>query len=146
MNSCVRTAGRIALGGLAAALFVAVVHAQSILGKPSPANHFIETPAGWVHPKTPWGDPDLEGMWPISYVGTVPLERCAGGFRGRGNAPPCDLNKAWLTDDEDNRVLELMKQEEKDLSRKLVAENRWAATLKRIRAGSLLDRIRRALY
>jgi hypothetical protein len=95
-----RTLGRIALGGLAAAVFITVAHAQSILGQPSPANHFIETPAGWVHPKTPWGDPDLEGMWPISYVGTVPLERCAGGFRGRGNAPPCDLNQAWHSEEE----------------------------------------------
>ena len=70
--------------------------------KPSEANHFIETPAGWTHPKTPWGDPDLQGMWPISFVGSVPLERCAGGFgRGRGTPPPpCDLNKAFLTEEE----------------------------------------------
>ncbi len=52
----------------------------------------------------------------------------------------------WLTEDEDIRVLELMKHEEQGLSRKLAAENRWAATLKRMRSGSLLDRIRRALY
>jgi hypothetical protein len=41
-------------------------------------------------------------MWPISFVGSVPLERCAGGFgRGRGTAsPPCDPDKAFLTEAE----------------------------------------------
>jgi hypothetical protein len=22
--------------------------------------------AGWTHPRTPWGDPDLSGRWPIT--------------------------------------------------------------------------------
>jgi hypothetical protein len=61
---------------------------------------FIGTPAGWVQPKTHWGDPDLQGIWPISYVGTVPLERCVGGGGGRGGATPCDPHKAFLTEEE----------------------------------------------
>src|SRR4051794_38112526 len=88
-----------------AALFAASLHAQAAKGtsgtKAGEENFFIESPAGWAQPKTPWGDPDLQGMWPISYVGSVPLERCAGGGgRGRAGAPPCDLNKAFLTDEE----------------------------------------------
>ena len=47
------------LGLTATAVFVATTHGQSILGPPNEANHFIETPKGWVHPKTPWGEPDL---------------------------------------------------------------------------------------
>jgi hypothetical protein len=84
-----------------AALFIVVVNAQSPVGPPSEANHFIGTPTGWTQPKTPWGDPDLQGMWPISFVGSVPLERCEGG-RGRGGAPPppCDQHKAFLTEAE----------------------------------------------
>jgi hypothetical protein len=35
-----------------------------------------------------------------------------------------------LDDDEDTRVLELMKREEADLQRKLLAEDKWTATLK----------------
>jgi hypothetical protein len=31
--------------------------------------------AEWKHPKTPWGDPDLQGTWPISHLMSVPLER-----------------------------------------------------------------------
>src|ERR1043166_157996 len=96
-----RMARRMTFGALAAALFVVTVHAQSPGAAASEANHFIATPKGWVHPKTSWGDPDLQGMWPISFVGSVPLERCAGGGgRGGNNAPPCDPNKAFLTEAE----------------------------------------------
>lgn len=31
--------------------------------------------AGWTHPRTPWGDPDLQGTWPISHLMSVPLQR-----------------------------------------------------------------------
>jgi hypothetical protein len=104
MHSILRGGSRALLYPFAATLFVAVVHAQSVLGPPNEANHFIATPTGWTQPKTPWGDPDIQGMWPISFVGSVPLERCAGGG-GRGGAgspppPPCDMNKAFLTDTE----------------------------------------------
>src|SRR5690606_38363425 len=30
---------------------------------------------GWEHPKTPWGDPDLQGMWPVNHMTGVPLVR-----------------------------------------------------------------------
>lgn len=29
----------------------------------------------WAHPKTAWGDPDLQGMWPVNHMTGVPLER-----------------------------------------------------------------------
>jgi hypothetical protein len=31
--------------------------------------------AEWKHPKTPWGDPDLRGMWPVAHLISVPLQR-----------------------------------------------------------------------
>ncbi len=67
---------------------------------PNADNFFIGTPAGWVQPKTPWGDPDLQGIYPENFVGSVPFQRCFGGGRGRGNAAPCDPNKAFLTEEE----------------------------------------------
>jgi hypothetical protein len=103
MNQMLQLAFRLVLGSLVATLLVATTSGQSGQGqKASEANHFIETPAGWTHPKTPWGDPDIQGMWPISFVGSVPLERCAGGFgRGRGTPPPpCDLNKVFVSEQE----------------------------------------------
>jgi Zn-finger nucleic acid-binding protein len=48
----------------------------------------------------------------------------------------------WLEADEDKRVLELMKEEEKNLGRKVLAEDRFAAHLQYLRSGSFLDRIR----
>src|ERR1700756_3527598 len=48
----------------------------------------------------------------------------------------------WLTADEDKRVLELMKIEEKNLGRSVLAEDRFAAHLRYIRSGSFMDRLR----
>jgi hypothetical protein len=109
---------RLGLSLCAAALFVVTAQAQikptgdHVRGKPSEANHFIETPAGWTHPRTAWGEPDLEGTWPIP-AGVNLVRSCPrGGGAGRGGrgaapapapaapAPPCDLNQAWLSDEE----------------------------------------------
>jgi Zn-finger nucleic acid-binding protein len=48
----------------------------------------------------------------------------------------------WLDADEDKRVLELMRDEEKNLGRKVLAEDRFAAHLRYLRSGSFLDRMR----
>ncbi len=48
----------------------------------------------------------------------------------------------WLADDEDTRVLELMKREEADLQRKLLAEDRWSATLRHMRSRSFFGKLR----
>ncbi len=48
----------------------------------------------------------------------------------------------WLEDNEDTRVLELMKKEEADLQRKLLAEDRWAATLRHMYSRSFFGRLR----
>jgi Zn-finger nucleic acid-binding protein len=48
----------------------------------------------------------------------------------------------WLNDGEDKRVLELMRQEETELRRKVLAEDDWASRLQRLRAGSFLDKVR----
>ena len=48
----------------------------------------------------------------------------------------------WLDAGEDKRVLELMKQEEAGLERKVLAEDKWASQLRRLRSGSFLDKLR----
>jgi hypothetical protein len=30
---------------------------------------------GWTHPKTPWGEPDLQGVWPLNHLIGTPLQR-----------------------------------------------------------------------
>lgn len=116
---------RFLTAGAAAGLFVGVVSAQapnkfdfsaSPGVAPSEKNLFIETPKGWAHPKTAWGDPDLEGTWPIP-AGINLVRTCPrGGGPGRGGAqpaagapapaagapaaPPCNLNEAFLSEEE----------------------------------------------
>src|SRR5438128_4374297 len=61
--------------------FVTAPQGQSMLGPPSEANHFIATPSGWVHPKTPWGEPDIQATLNMMQAAGVPLQRCAPGGR-----------------------------------------------------------------
>ena len=86
------------LRAAAVAILVVTAQGQSILGPPSEANHFIGTPKGWVHPKTPWGEPDIQANLNMMQAAGVPLERCANATRFGG--PPCDMNKAWWTEEE----------------------------------------------
>jgi hypothetical protein len=32
----------------------------------------------WTHPMTPWGDPDLSGVWPITHLNGTPVQRPEG--------------------------------------------------------------------
>lgn len=48
----------------------------------------------------------------------------------------------WLTEDEDTRVLELMKNEEREMRHKLGAEERWASVMKQMRSHSFLSKWR----
>jgi Zn-finger nucleic acid-binding protein len=52
----------------------------------------------------------------------------------------------WLTADEDKRVLELMKKEEKNLGRKVLAEDRWAAHMRYLQSGSFMDELNDLLH
>ena len=98
MQRILRTTRAVLLGAALAAGFVVTPQGQSILGPPSEANHFIETPKGWVHPKTPWGEPDIQANLNMMQAAGIPLERCANATRFGG--PPCDMNKAWWTEEE----------------------------------------------
>jgi len=98
MHGIQPTMRAVLLGALAAAAFAVTPHGQTVLGPPSEANHFIETPKGWVHPKTPWGEPDIQANLNMMQAAGVPLERCANATRFGG--PPCDMNKAFWTEEE----------------------------------------------
>ncbi len=55
--------------------FLAVsVMAASILSGCGAVAH-AAAKSKWVQPRTPWGDPDLEGTWPVSGLMSVPLQR-----------------------------------------------------------------------
>jgi hypothetical protein len=122
MHPNTSTTRSVLLGAGATVLFTATAHAQindSIRGAPSEANHFIETPAGWAHPKTPWGEPDIEANLNMMQAAGVPLERCASSYRP--GAPPCDMNKKFLTEEEYNQRVEEARGRP-DRSRQLLAQ------------------------
>src|SRR5262245_66672261 len=59
-------------------------------GTPAPplvitAYNGAPAPANWTAPKTPWGEPDLQGVW-SSDDATFPVSRPQAG-QGRGGAP-----------------------------------------------------------
>src|SRR5690606_10634401 len=45
--------------------------------------------APWRAPGGPWGDPDLQGMWPLDYINGTPVQR-----------PPEFGERRYLTDEE----------------------------------------------
>jgi hypothetical protein len=113
MSFIVRAARSLLIWGGAAAVFAVTVGAQSGAAPsvspgvaPSEANHFIETPKGWVHPRTAWGDPDLTGIWPIAHGLNLVRSCPRAGGPGRGGAPapapaasaapPCDSDNISL--------------------------------------------------
>src|SRR4026209_2507525 len=101
MHRMMPTIRAMLLGAAAAAIFFTTAYAQigdSIRGPASEANHFIETPKGWMHPKTPWGEPDITATLNMMQAAGIPLERCANSYRFGG--PPCDMNKKWWTEEE----------------------------------------------
>src|SRR5688572_33081576 len=97
------------------ALLVASVSASVALTAQRPASAPSRTAAsaslpipqpapGFVPPKTPWGDPDLQGFWPgVEMVG-VPLQR-----------PARFGTRNVLTDEEFAQRAQDMKQEEDSL-------------------------------
>ena len=44
-------------------------------------------PVTYKAPRTPWGDPDLQGVWSSDDMEGVPIGANQGGGRGRAGAP-----------------------------------------------------------
>jgi hypothetical protein len=140
MRTIASTSRTVLLAAAATSVLLATARAQisdSTRGAPNEANHFIETPEGWDHPMTPWGEPDIEASLDMMQASRVPLERCADSYLGRrlptflfgdasgaggaARARPCDMHKTWLTKEEyDQRMGEWRNQV--DVSRQALAE------------------------
>src|SRR5262245_18781521 len=82
---------------LAVALASAVVSSQ---GQSSPSAQ-----PGYTAPKTPWGDPDLQGIWPGTDMVGVPFER-----------PERFGTRLYLTDAELQEREQQAKKQEKPIS------------------------------
>src|SRR6267142_2176251 len=124
MHSILRTMSLALLS--AAALFVVTPQGQTILGPPSEANHFIATPKGWIHPKTTWGEPDIQANLNMMQAAGIPLERCANATRFGG--PPCDMNKAFWTEAEFKQRVDAAAGRG-DLGRQLIEKGEYGRAL-----------------
>lgn len=61
----------LALGGISIGIGLMVCSAPQTAVAQQPAG----SKAGWKHPMTPWGEPDLQGMWPLNHLISTPFQR-----------------------------------------------------------------------
>src|SRR5262245_43542211 len=74
-----------------------------------------QTNKAWTPPKTPWGDPDLQGQWPV--VANIPMQR-----------PASFGTRAFLTDEElVQRERQAQRQQESD--NEVLAKNSQSVTI-----------------
>lgn len=64
---CVRILSSVAIVGL--------LGAAPAAGQAPVAKSDSSRTGAWTHPRTPWGDPDLQGIWNNTVLNAVPLER-----------------------------------------------------------------------
>src|ERR1700722_16420705 len=57
----------LALGGISIALMLCPAAAQQ--------SNQPEANKAWTPPKTPWGEPDLQGIWPLNHLIATPFQR-----------------------------------------------------------------------
>jgi len=60
-----------ALGGISIAIALGVCSAPQT----AVAQQSTGSKAGWTHPMTPWGEPDLQGIWPLNHLISTPFQR-----------------------------------------------------------------------
>jgi len=69
------TTGKRSLGTVAGLVAAAGLGAAALAPAPEPGPAQLASPDGWEVPRTPWGAPDLQGIWDSK--STTPLERPA---------------------------------------------------------------------
>lgn len=77
------------------------------------AAHGVAAASRWKHPRTSWGDPDLQGTWPVTHLISVPLQR-PPQYGERLNLAPEELatqrqgverrNRAYQNEETGNRI------------------------------------------
>jgi hypothetical protein len=91
-------------------------------------------PDGSPHPVTPWGDPDLQGMWPIMHLFSTRLQR-----------DPEYGERRFLTDEEwDNAQAVLQRRDERyqsEIESNKMGMGHWAETTLRTEAARLTSLI-----
>src|ERR1041385_3595498 len=61
----------LALGGISIGISLMVCSAPQMALAQRPSG----SKSAWTPPKTPWGEPDLQGMWPLNHLISTPFQR-----------------------------------------------------------------------
>ena len=111
----------------------AVVSAPHEASAQQPATAF-KYADGSAHPLTPWGDPDLQGMWPIMHLFATPLQRS-----------PQYGDRRLLTDEEWKRAQAVLQAREERYQQEIKSGKmnmgHWAETTTRTEATRLTSLI-----
>ena len=105
----------VAAAALALGAVVQVAAAEDGAAKPEKAQAASKA---WTPKKTPWGDPDLQGTWPLDELGRTPLQR-----------PAQYGNRLYLTDEEYKKAMasavEGLKAAEKEEKSNKLGSGHW---------------------
>jgi hypothetical protein len=86
---------------------------------------------GWTQPMTPWGEPDLQGMWPIQHLIGTPFQR-----------PEQFGERRRMNDEEYAAVLERVAQRntayDQEIASNRMGGGHWAEPTDALRLTSLL--------
>ena len=89
------------------------------------------TAKSWTAPRTPWGDPDLRGTWPLDGVGRTPMQRL-----------PAYGTRAMLTDEEYEAALaeadKLAREPERENKANKLGSGNWFERGRPLRQTSLI--------
>ena len=127
--------GTNAIAGLAAAalglaISAPVAAAQDKGAAPAKPTK-VSVAAKWKPARTPWGDPDLQGTWPLDQLGRTPLQR-----------PAALGNQAYLTDEQYAKALkdaaEAAKGAEREEKENKLGNGRWLERGQPLRQTSLI--------
>ena len=87
--------------------------------------------ADWTHPTTDWGDPDLQGMWPIAHLIATPMQR-----------PEQFGERRLMTDEEFAEVVERVNQRntryDEEIRNNKMGGGHWAEPTEALRLTSLI--------
>jgi hypothetical protein len=65
----------LALGGISVGIGLMVFSTPRMAMAQQRAQQPTGTKPAWKHPMTPWGEPDLQGMWPLTHLISTPFQR-----------------------------------------------------------------------
>ncbi len=65
----------LALGGISIGIGLMVCSAPHTAVAQQQGQQPAGSKAGWKQPMTPWGEPDLQGMWPLNHLISTPFQR-----------------------------------------------------------------------